>query len=57
MDEIAMDLTGVASFGVSDGVPNHGRPIISQPSESISEFRAGLMSSTHAIMRFFEYFM
>ena len=52
-----MDLIGVTSFGASDGVRNHRRPIISQLSESISEFQTGLMSSTHAIVRFFEYFL
>jgi len=52
-----MDLTSVTSFGVSDGVRDHLRLIISQSSESILKLRTGLMSSTHTIMRFFECFM
>jgi len=52
-----MDLTGVTSFGISDGVRDHLRPIISQSSESIPKLRTRLMSSTHAIMRFSEYFL
>ena len=57
MDEVTMDLTGVTSFSMSDGVRDHLRSIISQSSESIPKFQIGLMSSTYAIMRFFEYFM
>ena len=57
MDEITMDLTGVTLFGVSDGVRDHLRPIISQSSESIPKLRTRLMSSTDASMRFFEYFL
>ena len=57
MDKITMDLTGVTSFGISDGIRDHLRPIISQSSESIPKLRTRLMSSTHAIMRFFEYFL
>ena len=57
MDEVTMDLIGVTSFGVSDGVKDHLWPIIPQSSESISKLRTRLMSSTHAIMRFFEYFL
>ena len=52
-----MDLIGVTSFGISDGVRDHPRPIISQSSESIPKLWIRLMSSTHAVMRFFEYLM
>ena len=52
-----MDLTGMTSLGVSDGVRDHLWPIIHQSSESIPKLRARLMSYTHAVMRFFEYFM
>ena len=52
-----MDLTCVTSFSVSDGVRDHLRLIISQSSESIPKLRARLLSSTHAVMRFFEYFL
>ena len=54
MNEITMD---VASFGISDGIWDHLRPIISQSSESISKLRTRLMSYIQAIMHFFEYFL
>ena len=57
MDEVTMDLIGMTSFGIRYGVRDHLRPIISQPSESIPKLRTRLMSSTHANMRFFEYFL
>ena len=57
MDEVTMDLTGVTSFGVNDGVRDHLGPIIPQSTESIPKLRARLMGSTHAIMRFFEFFL
>jgi len=57
MNEITMDLEGMASFGISDGIRDHLRPIISQSSESISKLRTRLMSSAHASMCFFKYFL
>ena len=57
MDEIAMHLAGVTSFGIGDGVSDHLRPIISQPLESIRMFWARLMGSTHTVMDFFQYLM
>jgi len=57
MDEVTMDLTGVTSFGVNDGVRDHPRPIIPQSSESISKLRARLMSSTQAVMHFIKNFL
>jgi len=57
MDEIAMDLIGVTSFGVSDGVRDHLRPIIYQSLELIPKLQTRFMSSTHTIMHFFEYFL
>ena len=52
-----MDLTGVTSFGISDGVKDHLWSIIPQSLESISKLRTRQMSSTHAVMRFFEDFL
>jgi len=57
MDKITVDLTSVTSFGISDGVRDHIRLIISQSSESISKLRTRLVSSAHTSMRFFEYFL
>ena len=57
MNEVDMDLIGVASLSVNDGVRDHLWPVIPQSWESIPKLRARLMSSTHAIMRFFEYFL
>ena len=57
MDEVTMDLTGMTSLGISDGIRDHLWPIIPQSSESISKLQTRLMSSTHTIMRFFEYFL
>ena len=56
MDEITMHLAGVTSFGISDGVRDHLRPIISQPLELIPKFWARLMGST-AVMGFFQYLL
>ena len=57
MDEVTMDLTGVTPFGVNDGVGDHLGPVIPQSTESIPKLRVKLMSFTHVIMRFFEYFL
>ena len=57
MDEIAMYLAGVTSFGISDGVSDHLRPIISQPLESVCKFWVRLMGSTHTVMGFFQYLL
>jgi len=57
VDEVTMDLTGMTSLGVSDGVRDHLWPIIPQSSELISKLWTRLMSSTHAVMHFFEYFL
>jgi len=55
VDEFTMDLIGVTSLGVSDGFRDHLWPIIPQSLELIPKLGARLMSSTHAVMRFFEY--
>jgi len=57
MDKVTMDLTGITSFGISDGVGDHLGLVIPQSMESIPKLRARLMSSTNAIMCFFEYFL
>ena len=57
VDEATMDLTGVTSLDVSDGIKDHLWAIIPVSSESISKLQTRLMSSTHAVMRFFEYFL
>ena len=57
MDEITMHLAGVTSFGMSDGVSDHLRPIISQPLKSIRKFWARLMGSAHTVMGFFQYLL
>jgi len=56
MDLTGVDLTGVASFIVSDGVRDY-LWAISESLESVSKFWTRLVSSTHTVMRHFEYFL
>ena len=57
MNEVTMDLTGVASLSLSDGVRDHLWLIISKSSELISKFWIRLVSSTHTVMSHFECFL
>ena len=54
MDEVTVDLTGMASLSISDGVRDHLRPIVAKSSKPVFELRAELVSSAHTIMSFFE---
>jgi len=57
MNESTMDLRGVASLSVSDGVRDHLWPIIFKFLESISELSVRLVSSAHTVMSLFECFV
>jgi len=57
VNEVTVDLIGVASLSVSDGVEDHLWPIIFQFLESISMFWTRLVSSAHTIMSLFGYFL
>ena len=54
MDEVTVDLTGMASLSIGDGIRDYLRPIVAKSSKPASELRSGLVSSTHTIMSFFE---
>ena len=57
MNEVAMDLTGVASFSVNDGVRDHLQPIVSELLEPITKLWTRLVSSTYTAMSLFECFL
>ena len=57
MDKVTMDLTGLASLTIGDGVRDHFRPIVAKSSKPISELRVGLVSSARTIMSFFKYLL
>ena len=57
MNEVTMDLTGVTSLSISNGIRDHLWLIIPQSLELIFKLRTRLMSSTQTVMRFFEYFL
>ena len=57
MDEVTMDLTGMASLSIGDDVRDHFLPMIAKSSKSVSEFGSGLIRSAHTIMSFFEYLL
>jgi len=54
MDEVTVDLTGMASLSIGDGVRDYLRPIVVKSIKPISELGAGLVSSARTIMSFFE---
>ena len=49
-----IDLTGMASLSIGDGVRDYLQPIITKSSKSVSELGFGLVSSAHTVMSFFE---
>jgi len=57
VNEVTMDLTGVALLRVSDGIRDYFWPIISKSLESISKFWTRLVSFTHTVMSLFECFL
>ena len=54
MDEVTVDLTGLASLSIGDDIRNHLRPIIAKSSKPVSELGSGLVCFIHIIMSFFE---
>jgi len=54
IDEVIVDLTGLASLSMGDSVRDHLQPIIAKSSKSVSELRSRLVSSVHTVMSFFE---
>ena len=52
-----MDLTGIASLSIDDDVRDHLQPIVAKSFKPVSEFGAGLVSSTYTIMSFFERYL
>jgi len=54
MDKVTVDLTGIASLSIGDGVRDHLRPVIAKSSKPILELRFGLVSSVHPVISFFE---
>ena len=54
MDEVTLNLTGMASLSIGDGVRDHLWPIVAKSSKPISELRSGLVRSTCVVMSFFD---
>ena len=57
MNEITMDLTGMALLSISDDIRDHLRPVVSEFSESISKLWTRLVSSAHTVVNFFEFLL
>ena len=54
MDKVTVDLTGMASLSIGDGIRDQLRPIVAKSSKLVSELRSGLVSSAHTVTSFFE---
>jgi len=54
MDKVTVDLTGIASLSISNGVGDHLWLEIAKSSKPISELRSGLVSSAHTVMSFLD---
>jgi len=52
IDEVTVDLTGMTSLSIGDGVRDHPRPIVAKSSKLDSELRSMLVSSAHTIVSF-----
>ena len=52
MDEVIVDLTGMASLNIGDGVRDHLRSIIAKSSKLICGLWSGLVSSAHTSVSF-----
>jgi len=57
MDEVAMDLAGMASLGISDSICDHFWPVVAKSSQPVPQFWARLVCSAGAIMGFLEGFL
>jgi len=54
MDEVTVDLTGMASLIIGDGVRDYLRSIIAKSYKLVSELGVGFVSSSCTFMSFFE---
>ena len=54
MDEVTMDLTGMVSLSIGDGIRDHLRPVITKSSKPVFELWSRLVSSAHIVMSFIE---
>ena len=52
MDEIIMNLTGMASLSIGNNIRNHLWPVVAKCSESTSKFGSGLVSSAYTVVSF-----
>ena len=57
MEKVIVDLTGITSLSIGDGIMDHLRLIIAKSSEPVSELGSGLLSSAHTIESFFKCFL
>jgi len=57
IDEVTVDLIGMASFSIGDGIRDYLWPIVAKSSKPVSELGAGLVSSICTVMSFFECLM
>jgi len=54
MDEVIVDLTGMASLSIGDGIRDHLWPVIAKSFKPVYKFGFELLSSAHTVMSFFE---
>jgi len=57
MDKVTIDLTGMASLSIGDGVRDHLRPVIAKSSKPVFKLRSELVSSAHTVISFFEHLL
>ena len=57
MDEVTMDLSGMASLSIDDGVSDHLRLIVAKSLKPVFELRSGFVNSAHTIVSFSECLM
>ena len=54
MDEVIVDLTGIASLSIGDGIRDHLQLIVAKSSKLVSELMSELVSSAHITVSFLE---
>ena len=57
VNEVTLDLIGMASFNIGDGVRNLLRPIVAMFSKSVPMLESGLVNSAHTVMSFSKFFL
>ena len=52
LDEVTVDLIGMASLSMGNDVKDHLQLIVAKSSKPVSELRSGLVNSTHIAVSF-----